>query len=75
MAAASNELKRFNKFKTSEIEQMIMELEDEIVMIQEKFGHAHIYQQPALLAEHRALFESKREELGLLYRAYETRDS
>ena len=44
-------------------------------MIQEKFGHAHIYQQPALLAEHRALFESKREELGLLYRAYESRDS
>jgi ATP-binding cassette subfamily F protein 3 len=72
-AVAPSELNRFNKFSTDEIEQMITELEEEVVLLQEKFGQAGMYRQPALFLEHRTLFESKREELDLLYRVYESR--
>jgi ATP-binding cassette subfamily F protein 3 len=69
-----SELSRFNKFSTDEIEHMIIELEDEINVMREKFGRPAMYRQPALFAEHQALFESKCKELDLLYRVYELRN-
>lgn len=72
-AVVPSELNRFNKFSVEEIERMIIELEDEIGVMREKFGGATMYRQPALFMEHHSLFERKCKELDLLYRVYESR--
>lgn len=73
--ATPAELRPFNKLSTRDVEQMIIKLEEELGIIEEGFGRAAIYQNPSLLAEHRVRFEKKRQELSLLCRVYELRDS
>jgi len=65
------ELKRFNKYSAGQIEELIMELEQELADMKERFGDASIYKNPEQLAELQKGFDAKTEELELLYRAYE----
>jgi ATP-binding cassette subfamily F protein 3 len=68
------ELRQFNKYTTEQIEKMIIEAEENLSGMKEKFGEAVMYQQPELLAEHRAAYDDAQAHLELLYRAYELRD-
>jgi len=65
------ELKRFNKYSADQIEELIMELEQELADMKERFGDATIYKNPQQLAELQTGYDAKTEELELLYRAYE----
>ena len=65
------ELKRFNKYSAGQIEELIMELEQELADMKERFGDAAIYKNPEHLAELQSGYDAKTEELELLYRAYE----
>ncbi|UCE50076.1 MAG: ABC-F family ATP-binding cassette domain-containing protein [Phycisphaerales bacterium] len=65
------ELKRFNKYSADQIEELIMELEQELAQMKERFGDATIYKNPDQLAELQTGYDAKTEELELLYRAYE----
>jgi ATP-binding cassette subfamily F protein 3 len=65
------ELKRFNKYSTEQIEEFIIELEQELADMKERFGDATIYKKPERLAELQSGYDAKTEELELLYRAYE----
>ena len=44
--AAPEELKRFNRFTVTEIEEMIMQFEEDIMCMQEQFGNENIYRDP-----------------------------
>jgi len=68
------ELKRFNKYSVEQIEAMIMEIEDELVDLKERFGAEAVYKNPGLLAELQKDYDMKTSELELLYRAYERRE-
>ena len=65
------ELRRFNKYSADQIEELIIELEQELADMKERFGDAAIYKNPAQLADLQAGYDAKTEELELLYRAYE----
>ncbi|TKJ35311.1 MAG: hypothetical protein CEE38_15910 [Planctomycetes bacterium B3_Pla] len=65
------ELKRFNKYSVEQIEELIMELEQELAEMKERFGDAQIYKNPQQLAELQEGYDAKTDELELLYRAYE----
>jgi len=65
------ELKRFNKYSADQIEELITELEQELAEMKERFGEATIYKNPDQLAELQNGYDTKTEELELLYRAYE----
>ena len=67
------ELKRFNKYSIEQIEEMIMELEQELACMKERFGDEIIYKNPEQLAELQQSYDAKTTELELLYRAYERR--
>lgn len=67
------ELKRFNKFSVEQIEELIIELEQELSGMKERFGDEMIYKNPQQLAELQRSFDAKTAELELLYRAYERR--
>jgi len=65
------ELKRFNKYSVEQIEELIMELEQELAEMKERFGDASIYKNPQQLTELQEGYDAKTDELELLYRAYE----
>ena len=67
------ELKRFNKYSVEQIEELIVELEQELAGMKERFGDEMIYKNPQHLAELQRSFDTKTAELELLYRAYERR--
>ena len=67
------ELKRFNKYSPEQIEEMIIELEQELADMKERFGDALIYKNPELFAELRQRYDTKTAELDLLYQAYDRR--
>jgi len=67
------ELKRFNKYSVEKIEELIIELEQELAGMKERFGDEMIYKNPQHLAELQHSFDAKTAELELLYRAYERR--
>ncbi len=64
------ELKRFNKYSVEQIEEFIMDLEQNLAEMKERFGDATIYKNPEQLAELQSGYDAKTEELELLYRAY-----
>jgi ATP-binding cassette subfamily F protein 3 len=67
------ELKRFNKYSVEQIEELIMELEQELAGMKERFGDEMIYKNPGQLADLQQSYDAKTTELELLYRAYERR--
>ena len=67
------ELKRFNRYSMDQIEQMIMDLEQEIAEMKERFGDPALYRTPQRLAQLEQDLAAKTTELDLLYRAYEFR--
>jgi ATP-binding cassette subfamily F protein 3 len=68
-----DELKRFNKYSVEQIEEFIIELEQDLAGMKERFGEEMIYKNPQLLMELQSSFDAKTAELDLLYRAYERR--
>jgi len=67
------ELKRFNKYSIEQIEELIMNLEQELADMKERFGDELIYKNPRQLAELQQSYDTKTAELDLLYQAYEHR--
>jgi ATP-binding cassette subfamily F protein 3 len=67
------ELKRFNKYSIEQIEELIIELEQELAGMKERFGDEMVYKNPEQLAELQQSYDAKTAELELLYRAYERR--
>jgi ATP-binding cassette subfamily F protein 3 len=65
------ELKRFNRFSIEQIEELIIELEQELTEMKERFGDAEVYKNPQLLAQLQQSYDTQTAELDLLYRAYE----
>jgi hypothetical protein len=52
---------------------MIMQLEEELEGMKERFGEEVIYKDPARLAELQQSYDANTTELDLLYRAYDRR--
>ena len=71
--AAPEELKRFNKYTVEEIEEMIMQYEEDIAILQEKFNDEEVYKNHLKFEEITTQIDASKEELELLYRAYERR--
>jgi ATP-binding cassette subfamily F protein 3 len=67
------ELIQFAMWSVDKIETSIMELEEEISSMHERFGDEEVYKNPAKLSELQNEFDSKQAQLELLYRAYEHR--
>jgi ATP-binding cassette subfamily F protein 3 len=67
------ELVRFAMWSVDKIENAIMELEENISAMHQRFGDEKIYKDPVKLKELQADFDKKRSELDTLYRAYEHR--
>ena len=67
------ELKRFNKYSVEKIEEMITGLEHELAQMRERFGDENIYKNPARFTELQQEYNTKTNELDLLYQAYERR--
>jgi ATP-binding cassette subfamily F protein 3 len=65
------ELKRFSRYSVDQIEELIIDLEQELADMKERFGEATIYKDPQQLAKLKQSYEAKTAELDLLYRAYE----
>lgn len=65
------ELIKFNRVTTEEIEEMIMQFEEDIMALQERFGDENIYKDPQKYADLNKEIAAAKEELDLLYRAYE----
>jgi ATP-binding cassette subfamily F protein 3 len=72
-ARSPEELRRFNKYSIEQIEALIIELEQELAGMKERFGDEMIYKNPQQLAQLRQSYDAKTDELDLLYRAYERR--
>ncbi|MBN1456942.1 MAG: hypothetical protein JW912_03730, partial [Sedimentisphaerales bacterium] len=72
--AAPKELKRFNRLSTQQIEDLIIELEEKISDLRERFGDEAVYKQQELLAKLQKEFDDTQKELILLYKAYELRE-
>ena len=73
--AVPKELKRFNKLSTEQIEEMIIEVEDKIAGLKERFGDEEVYKQQVLLDHLQSEFDEAQAELELLYKAYELREA
>ena len=67
------ELRRFNKLSIDELENAILCLEEEIGRLVEDFGQEKIYKNPDELKDLQDRVSTKKEDLSLLYRAYERR--
>lgn len=67
------ELRPFNKYSVDQIEEMILSLEEKQVELQEEFGDEKYYQNPELLARLQENLGKCKEDLDLLYRAYDLR--
>ncbi len=68
-----DELRCFNKYSVEQLERMIMEIEEELSELKERFGDEAVYKNPELLAGLRERYDGKTRELDLLYRAYDRR--
>jgi ATP-binding cassette subfamily F protein 3 len=71
---APADLKRFNKLSVEEIEEQIMEFEEDAMNLEEKFGDENVYKDPIKFEQLKADIAAAKEELELLYRAYERRE-
>lgn len=69
------ELRPFNRYSVEQIEAMILETEERIAKTQERFGEEAVYKDPQKLRQLQAEAEEQKEQLDLLYRAYEHRIS
>ena len=67
------ELKRFNRYSIEQLEELIIEFEQELAGMEERFGNAMLYKNPQQLVQLQHSFNAKTAELNLLYRAYEHR--
>ena len=67
-------LRKFNSWSIEKIEEVIEETEQQIKILQERFGEEQICKNPNLLNELRKEFEDKQQYLNLLWQAYENRD-
>jgi ATP-binding cassette subfamily F protein 3 len=67
------ELKRFNKYSVEKIEELIIEIEQDLVSMRERFGDETIYKNPEQLARLQQSYDAKTAELDLLYKVYEHR--
>jgi ATP-binding cassette subfamily F protein 3 len=70
---APEELKRFNKYTVDQIEKSIMDLEQEIAELKERFGDSAVYKNTPVLIQLQQDLAARTTELDLLYRAYEFR--
>lgn len=68
---ASKEVRKFNKYRIEQIEEMIMELEEQIPQLQAGFSEERIYKDHKLSAELHEQLNSAKERLDLLYEVYE----
>jgi len=68
-------LRKFNKYTPEQIEEMIAQTETEIAEMEERFGDAEVYSNPANLSQLNADLETRRGHLNLLYEAWEHRVS
>ena len=68
---ASKEIRKFNKYRIEQIEEMIMELEDQIPGLEAGFAEERIYKDHKLSAELHEKVNSAKERLDLLYEVYE----
>ncbi|HPD45343.1 MAG TPA: ABC-F family ATP-binding cassette domain-containing protein [Anaerohalosphaeraceae bacterium] len=67
------ELRQFNRYTVEQLEEMILSLEEKLAELQEEFGDQKYYQNPELLAGLQENVRKCKEELDLLYRAYDFR--
>lgn len=67
----SKEIRKFNKYRIEQIEEMIMELEEEIPEMETGFAAEQIYKDHKLSAELHEKVNSAKERLDLLYEVYE----
>ncbi|MCK5564767.1 MAG: ABC-F family ATP-binding cassette domain-containing protein [Planctomycetes bacterium] len=68
-------LKRFNRLSTEQIEESIIEMEDKVARLKERFGDEEVYKQQVLLEQLQGEFDEAQAELELLYKAYELREA
>ncbi len=73
--AVPKELKRFNRLSTEQIEESIIDLEDKVARLKERFGDEEVYKQQVLLGQLQGEFDEAQAELELLYKAYELREA
>jgi ATP-binding cassette subfamily F protein 3 len=73
-SSAPAELKQFNKYTVVQIEEMISKLEKKIPLMQEQFGDEHICRNPSKLEALQKEFEADKQQLELLYKAWEFRN-
>ncbi|AQT67310.1 putative ABC transporter ATP-binding protein YjjK [Anaerohalosphaera lusitana] len=67
------ELRKFNKYSVEELEDFILEMEENIEKLQEKFGNEDLYKDPSAVTDLHAEVDKHKEELDILYKAYEFR--
>ena len=68
---ASKEVRKFNKYRIEQIEEMIMELEEQIPELEAGFAEERIYKDHKLSADLHEKVNSAKERLDLLYEVYE----
>jgi ATP-binding cassette subfamily F protein 3 len=74
-AKTPSHLRQFNKYSPDQIEKQILDLEEHIENIREKFGEETYYKNPEKLKNLQKKFDQANEKLDLLYRAYDHRTS
>jgi ATP-binding cassette subfamily F protein 3 len=72
--AAPVEIKQFNKYTVGQIETMISDLEQKIVRMQEQFGTEEFYRSADKFAALEDDFNAAKQQLELLYKAWEFRN-
>jgi ATP-binding cassette subfamily F protein 3 len=69
--AAPEDIKQFNKYRIEQLEEMIMETEEQIENIKEKFGLEEYYKDHTKMQALQDEVKDKEKYLALLYKAYE----
>ena len=67
----SKEIRKFNKYRIEQIEEMVMELEEQIPEMEAGFAEERIYKDHKLSADLHEKVNSAKERLDLLYEVYE----
>ncbi|MBE0534983.1 MAG: ABC-F family ATP-binding cassette domain-containing protein [Phycisphaerae bacterium] len=67
------DLRQFNRLSVEQLEEKIMSLEEKQAELKEEFGDQKYYQNPELLTTLQENVSKCKEELDLLYRAYDAR--
>jgi ATP-binding cassette subfamily F protein 3 len=73
-AATPAEIKQYNKYTVEQIEAMIAALEQKIIKMQEQFGDEQVCRNPIKLEALQNEFDASKQELELLYKAWEFRN-